>query len=549
MTDETRVEWRQWGADAFTEADARDVPVLLSLTAVWCEGCSEMDAETYTEPRIAANIADGFLPVRVDIDRHPRVRERYNMGGFPTTAFLTPDGRLLTGAGYLGPDGMRQVLDSVREMWDTHGRDAGRIPRALEGDLPPGGEVTSQIEEHVAGQLDVKYDTQNEGWGTDAKFPLPGTIAFALKRDRTRALRTLEAIREHLFDAVEGGFFRYTANRDWTDIAYEKTLAANAGLIRVFADAYLYTGDERYLDPARQTVEFLQSDLRVDDGFGGSLGPGSGAVYYAGDAEARVGGDSRRFDRTVYAGDNALAVTALYTLAAYTDDPTARQIATDVRHSLAATLIEDGSVTRFRADEETGEQGLLMDSARVIGAFTTAQQVVGEGIDTARAVAETAIEERYTDRSFRDGPDTGPGLLDRPLRPLDGNVAMARGMFEIGLLTGDDRYRDIAEETVASFAGARDRLGVQVAEYGSLSARVLREPLMIAIGDSAGSDLHRAACRVADHEKLVIPNAAAESPRPDLDIGAGEAVIVGRADIEAATSPAELMTRVAAATD
>ncbi|OYR79669.1 thioredoxin domain protein, partial [Halorubrum sp. E3] len=107
MSDETRVEWRDWGPEAFAEADERDRPVLLSLSATWCEGCHEMDAITYAEPRIAANVNEGFVPVRVDVDRHPRVRERYNMGGFPTTAFLTPEGKLLTGAGYLDVDGMR----------------------------------------------------------------------------------------------------------------------------------------------------------------------------------------------------------------------------------------------------------------------------------------------------------------------------------------------------------------------------------------------------------------------------------------------------------
>jgi len=50
MSDETRVEWRDWGPAAFAEADERDRPVLLSLSATWCEGCHEMDAITYAEP-------------------------------------------------------------------------------------------------------------------------------------------------------------------------------------------------------------------------------------------------------------------------------------------------------------------------------------------------------------------------------------------------------------------------------------------------------------------------------------------------------------------
>jgi uncharacterized protein YyaL (SSP411 family) len=84
------VDWRGWGAESFAEAAERGVPVLLSLTATWCSGCHEMDRETYADPRVAAAVRDGYVPVRVDVDRHPRVRERYNMGGFPSTVFCTP---------------------------------------------------------------------------------------------------------------------------------------------------------------------------------------------------------------------------------------------------------------------------------------------------------------------------------------------------------------------------------------------------------------------------------------------------------------------------
>ena len=81
MQEETRVEWRQWGQDAFDEARRRSVPVLLSLSTTWCVDCHEMDATTYADPNVAANVNDRYVPIRVDADRHPRVRERYAAGG------------------------------------------------------------------------------------------------------------------------------------------------------------------------------------------------------------------------------------------------------------------------------------------------------------------------------------------------------------------------------------------------------------------------------------------------------------------------------------
>ena len=511
MTDETHVEWRDWGAEAFAEADERDCPVLLSLSATWCEGCHEMDAITYAEPRIAANVNEGFVPVRVDVDRHPRVRERYNMGGFPTTAFLTPDGKLLTGAGYLDVDGMRQVLESVRQMWAERGRDAGRVPRALDADLPPSGELSDAIESHLAGQIEVKYDEEYAGWGSDAKFPLPRTVEFALKRDRDRALRTLDAVRDHLADDVAGGFFRFAGTPDWGDVAYEKPIDTNAAVTRTFANAYLYTGDEAYLEPATDAVEFLTGDLWTGYGVGGSVGPGLGRAYYAASAADR-------------------------------------EYAERILDGLERDLIDadSGAVTRYRGSDEVGETDVLADAARVVSAYARAAGVLGEGAAVARAVADRAIDRLHVDGSFVDGPRSGAGLLDRPFRPLDGNVEMATALLDLAALTGAERYESVARETAESFAGATERLSVQVAGYGSLAGRLLRGTTVVAVGDEPGSDLHRAAWRVADHEKVVVPNAHREDAPAPRSVPAGAAVVLaGDAASEPAETPDELMTRVA----
>ncbi|WP_411964287.1 DUF255 domain-containing protein [Haloferax sp. YSMS24] len=546
MTDETRVEWRPWGADAFVEATSTDKPVLLSLTATWCEDCHEMDAETYAEPRIAANLNDGFVPVRVNVDRHPRIRERYNMGGFPSTVFLAPDGKPITGATFIGPDGMRQVIERVREVWEKKGAEAGRLPRALAGDLPPAGELTDQIEAHLAGQLEVTYDETHAGWGDAAKFPLPRTVEFALKRDRPRALRSLDAIRDGLFDPVEGGFFRYADDAAWTNPNREKTLESNAALLRAFANGYRYSGEDAYRDPAVETANFLVESLWTGTGFGGSMGPAAGTDYYLLGKEGRENAPGPRTDLTVYAGGNALAVDALLVLAGLTDDERAREYAARALDRVAEDLVDDGVVTHFRSGGDVGESRLLEDHARVVAAACRARQVLGDDsvagesyLDFATAVADAAIDELFEDGSFRDGPETGEGLLSLPLRPLDGNVEMANALIDLGILTDTDEYRDIAEETVCAFAGAWDRIGVQVAEYGSVAARLLRDPLVVEVGDEAGADLHRAALRVADHEALVVPAA---------DIDAGTARVSVGSDTHEATTPDELMRAVSSVT-
>ncbi|MBB6644966.1 DUF255 domain-containing protein [Halobellus ruber] len=548
--DRTHVEWREWGPAPFEEARAADRAVLLSLTATWCDSCHEMDAETYAEPRIAANVNDGFVPVRVDVDRRPRVRERYNMGGFPSTVFCTPGGDVITGAGYLGPDGMRQVLGSVREVWADRGDDAGRVPRALAGDPTPGGAVDERIESHLAGQLDEQWDERFGGWGDDAKFPLPRTVEFALKRDRQKAVQTLRAVAEALYDADDGGFFRYAGGRDWSDPRREKLLTDNAALIRAFANGYLYTGEEALLDPVTGTREFLIDRLWNGTAFGGSVAP--------------PGGDGRapRRDLTGYAGGNASAAEALLAVAAYTDDAASREYAERVLGALAESFVRDGVVSHI-APDDVGDggadppEGLLSDHARVVAAFAAARRVLGPDalavdlVGVARAVADEAIATlREPAGAFRDGPAAGVGLLSEPLRPLDGNVEMAEALLDLAALVdvvgdadggGSDDYADAARDAVAAFAGAYERFGVQVAGYGSVASRLSRPDLVIAVGDDPGSDLHRAGLRVADHEAVVVP-AAPDPPE-------GVATVRRGTDRRDATTPEDLLDAVAALTD
>ncbi|WP_336002180.1 DUF255 domain-containing protein [Halorientalis halophila] len=512
----TNVEWREWGQEPFEVADRAGKPVLLSLSAPWCAHCHEMDATTYTEPRIAANINDGFVPVRVDVDRHPRVRERYNMGGFPSTVFCTPEGDILTGAGYLGIDGFREILDSVRRTWDGEGEDAGRVPRALRDGTPPSGEVTARIEEHMVEQLLGAFDEEFGGWGSDAKFPLPRTVEFALVRARDQATRTLEAIQTHLLDTYDGGFYRYATGRDWSDPHREKLLDENAALVRAFARAYRYTGEDSYRSSAESTVEYLTTDLWTGDAFAASQA-GDDDYYRMGPTD-REEAEPPAVDETVLADRNGMAAGALFSLHAYTDDESARRYAERALDHVLDDLVDEGEVTHYRTDEETGEAGLLADQTGVLQGLTTGWQVTGGYEDAAVAVADYALAELGDDASgaFRDGVATGPGLLDQPLYPLDTNVELADALIDLAALTGEDRYRERAREAVAAFAGAAERMGVEVASFATVAAR-LQSLRVFRVGTPAGSDLHRAALRVADHEAVVVP---------DADVPDGEARVI-----------------------
>src|SRR4029078_11709085 len=102
-----------WSASAFARAREEQKPVLLSIATAWCRWCHEMDRTSYADAEISAFINDRFVPIRVDADDRPDISERYSLGGWPTTAFLTPGGEILTRSTLVPLHSMRGILRRV----------------------------------------------------------------------------------------------------------------------------------------------------------------------------------------------------------------------------------------------------------------------------------------------------------------------------------------------------------------------------------------------------------------------------------------------------
>ena len=94
------VDWQEWGDEAFAEARRRAVPILLSVGYAACHWCHVMAAESFPDPATADLMNRWFVSVKVDREERPDVDRHYleavqalsGRGGWPLTAFLTPDG-------------------------------------------------------------------------------------------------------------------------------------------------------------------------------------------------------------------------------------------------------------------------------------------------------------------------------------------------------------------------------------------------------------------------------------------------------------------------
>ena len=89
------IPWHEWGDAAFRAAHAEDKPVMLYLSAFWCRFCQRMDEQAFSETENIALLNAYFISLRVEYAQRPDVDARYNLNGWPTIAFMTPEGSCL----------------------------------------------------------------------------------------------------------------------------------------------------------------------------------------------------------------------------------------------------------------------------------------------------------------------------------------------------------------------------------------------------------------------------------------------------------------------
>jgi len=146
-----------------------------------------MDETTYSHPGVIDVINRDFVPVRVDNDVRPDINQRYNMGGWPTTAFLTASGDILTGATYLPPDQMADALGRVATYYRSNPSEMST--RVLEARKRAGsttarsaGELEPEAVDAILAAVKAAYDPEYGGFGGSPKFPHTEAILLLLEQ-------------------------------------------------------------------------------------------------------------------------------------------------------------------------------------------------------------------------------------------------------------------------------------------------------------------------------------------------------------------------------
>ncbi|MBL4846066.1 MAG: thioredoxin domain-containing protein [Planctomycetes bacterium] len=302
------VDWYPWGEEAFAKAKKENKLVFLSIGYATCHWCHVMERESFENDEIAAYLNEHYVAIKVDREERPDVDEIYmrailnatGSGGWPLSVWLTPDahplpdvaefqqswGSALTGGTYFPQParfGRRAFLSELKvrvDLWSKHSKalvtDAKSWTAGLAQSLKQQGKQVKlqprALTAGVAGLAKV-FDSENGGFGGGGptRFPMPHTLSFLLRQAKRSgdastlglATTTLDSIcNRGLRDHLAGGFHRYSVDPKWAIPHFEKMLYDQAGLIRALAEAHALTGEARYAEVARETADFVLSDMR-----------------------------------------------------------------------------------------------------------------------------------------------------------------------------------------------------------------------------------------------------------------------------------------------
>jgi uncharacterized protein len=473
------IVWLPWSAASFARARAERKPVLLSIAPTWCRNSAEMDRSSFADPGVVDRVSLGYVAIRVDADRRPDICERYSLGGWPTTAFLSADGELLGGGTYVGHERLRDVLERVADAV----RQGARTKDTLEIVSDPSSDAPALTGAQLVRQVEDSFDANHGGFGGAPKFPhaAPVRLALALYRQhgsdlhREMAIGTLDAMGwGPLHDDRDGGFFRYCRMRDWGSPEQEKLLDVNAALLDLYVEAFETLQLSRYGERAEDVLRYVQTWLAdpIDGGWAGSQQ--GDPAYYGTVSEGVVAAvTAPPVDRTLYTGWNAAMASAALRAGRLLGDAPLSEFAIQSLERVVAVCYAPGAGMAHYYDGSPQVRGLLADQIAMADAQLDAFEATGNIV--YRMVAEELV--LYAIRTMWDEPNGGffdrvadshddIGMMRAPLKPFTTNCAAARLLRRMARVCSRAALMDTADRAVAA-------VGRQASAAGPLAAELV----------------------------------------------------------------------------
>jgi len=456
---ENPVDWYPWGPEALEKAKREDKPIFLSIGYSACHWCHVMAHEDFEDEEIARLMNENFVNIKVDREERPDLDDIYQKvcqmltgtGGWPLSVFLTPDQKPFFAGTYFPPIdryGMPGFGSILIQMADTYKNNKALVERQAKIIMDGLAQTAEQfakptkldktILDEAAINLLQSGDSINGGFGPSPKFPNASNLSFLLRyydlskisRFKDFVLLTLDKMTSGgIYDQIGGGFHRYSTDSIWLVPHFEKMLYDNALIPLVYAEAFQITGEKKYSDVVKRTLDYVLREMTHPDGGFYSTqdadSEGEEGKYYTWkkseiiDALGSEKGDIFCMHYGATQGGNFEGLNILHVSVPI--EELARKLSRSVEEVIS--IIEEGrtkllQIREGRIKPGRDEKILTSWNGLMISAFAKGYMITGDNtyLDAARK-AVNFVESKLANghelkRTFKDGQAKLDGYLD-----------------------------------------------------------------------------------------------------------------------------------------
>lgn len=570
------IDWYPWGEEALNKAKEEDKLLVISIGYFSCHWCQVMEEETFTDTLVARMMNEDFVSIKVDREERPDVDAIYTAAaeamigtsGWPLNVVATPEGKPLFIGTYFENEDWKSIIERAAYLYEVDPKmvrnDADRLSSSLNQRKDNSAENTTTVLEVLDEKILSSLDRVFGGLNSEQKFPNAPLLHALMDQSfytenaelDKEIIRMLEAMAlGGTQDHLQGGFFRYSTDKEWKVPHFEKMLYDNAQLIGVYAKAAQKYKDPFFEEIAKNAADFILNDFRMDDGGfaasfnavsdneegksyiftakqlkqagiseetlslfniteNGNWEDGKNVLYTSPDERSRYINwknsadfaqlreiikqrEQPEIDSKVLTGWNALLVSGLTELYRTSGEEQYLEAALDLMNFLIENRVNGNEVLRT---EQVKDVFFLEDYAYLIDALINSYQVSLEEsyLSLAKDLSEEAQRLFYADRQFKLSTENQLDLdIAQPNNDLavpSGNAQMVKNLSALGTYYYDthSEWLDLADQLLATESQRINEVPVFKGTW--LQAKLLRsiQPYEVAIlGESAKTKLRQ----------------------------------------------------------
>jgi uncharacterized protein YyaL (SSP411 family) len=286
------VNWKAWNQNTLDLAKKENKLMIISVGYSACHWCHVMEEESFENDSIAKLMNDDFISIKVDREERPDIDQIYmnavqlmtGKGGWPLNCIALPDGRPIFGGTYFTKEEWSRALTQLSTLYKNNPKKANEYADKLVKGIQKSELITTNTNKVSFKNTDVKnaiqiwqdqMDFEEGGLIGESKFPMPNALHFLLRYSIQNKYKHIQKYIETtlskmanggIYDAIGGGFSRYTVDPKWHIPHFEKMLYDNAQLVSLYSDAYLITKNDLYRKTISETLAFVERELMASNG-------------------------------------------------------------------------------------------------------------------------------------------------------------------------------------------------------------------------------------------------------------------------------------------